>query len=164
MRHDRVVENDVESRPADYLRVRYSPDQDGTGKLSVAASAKGYAGVGGAWFDTSHFRDFESALATYPLPTDQYITIPSGFGWRSETDLEQEHVRIAVGPVGVKGQVGVWVHLSTERWPDTRTESVMDVHLELLTTYERLRRFSEHVLLVLDRKLDEAEIGGEELM
>jgi hypothetical protein len=49
-----------------------------------------------------------------------------------------------VKPVGGKGQIGVRVHLSTEMWPDTRPDSVMDVRLELLTTYERMRQFSGH--------------------
>jgi hypothetical protein len=154
-----------EAGPSDYLRVQYAPDDDETGKLSVRASAKGYSGVGAAWFDTLRLQAFANDLATYPIPAGQPITISGGLGASLNGTLPaQELLVMSVGPVGIKGQVGVRVHLSTERWQDTRPESVMDVRLELLTTYERLRQFSEHLRLVLDKKLDEAELDGEQMI
>jgi hypothetical protein len=56
------------------------------------------------------------------------------------------------------------VHLTTPRWRDTRAESVHDVRLELLTTYERLARFSDHLQRVVRGQLEDARLGGETLI
>ena len=66
--------------------------------------------------------------------------------------------------MGIKGQIGVHVHLRTPEWPDTPPEAVNDVWLQYLTTYERLGRFSGHLLAVLTGRLDEAVLGGERMI
>jgi hypothetical protein len=151
-----------EDNPSELLTLSYQADADGTGKLKVMAASHGFAGVSSAWFDTASLQVFARSLSTYPLADDDHPCVHGGFGANPRTDSPaQEHVRIEVGPVGLKGQIGIWVHLSTEVWPEARSEQFYEVRLELLTTYERLRVFSIHLLRVLDGDLSEAIIGGE---
>lgn len=150
--------------PANLLTVSYAADPDGTGKMHVRAAAGGFAGESAAWIDTSRLADFASSLSTYPIADDETITIWGGFGANPRTGQPaQEHVALVVGPVGSKGQVGVRVHLATPEWANTRPESVNDVRLELLATYERLRHFRAHLLMVIQGRLDEATLGVEVL-
>ena len=147
---------------SDRLTLRWGGDDgDGIGKLTVVAWANGFAGVGAAWFDRATVLQFAESVAAYPLP-DRPIELAGGFG-ESFGRPPREHVRLSVAPVGLRGQVGLRVHLATEQWPDTRVEAVHDVRLELLTTYERLRDLSGDLGAVIEGRLDHAEIGGEVL-
>jgi hypothetical protein len=58
----------------------------------------------------------------------------------------------------------VRVHLATAVESNTRPDSGHEVHLELLTTYERLGRFSRHLIRVLRGDLDVAVLGQEVMM
>jgi hypothetical protein len=144
------------------LIVTFDPASDGTGKLAVTATANGFSGRSAAWFDSTRLTEFASNLGEYPLPKEHPVMIASGFGGSPE-QLEQEHVRVAVYPVGNRGQVGVGVHLATERWPDTRPDAVCDVRLELLTTYQRLAEFSTDLVRVVHGEQREARLGEEVL-
>jgi hypothetical protein len=156
-----TVDGEEGENVPDRMAFRWGGDDgDGTGKLTVSARADGFAGVSGAWFDRETVIGFAHAIGAYPLPDDP-IEISSGFG--AKDDVAQEHVGIRVGRVGPWGQVGIRVHLATEIWPDTRPESVDEVWLELLTTYERLRFLSRHLALVIEGRLEVAEIEGETL-
>jgi hypothetical protein len=153
-----------EDDSSEHLTLTYHADRDGTGKLTVVAASRGFSGRSAAWFDTLELMDFARSLSVYPLPEDAHPCVDGGFGENPRTGRPaQEHVRIEVGPVGGKGQVGIWVHLATEEWPHTRPEEFYEVRLELLTTYERLRMFSLHLQRVLQGDLDEATIGTEVL-
>jgi hypothetical protein len=153
-----------EDNPRELLILSYQADADGTGKLKVVVGSRGFSGESAAWFDTTNLKDFARSLSIYPLADDDHPNIHGGFGGNLRTGSSpQEHVRLEIGPVGGKGQVGIWVHLATEVWPDTRPESFYEVRLELLTTYERLRMFSIHLLRVLEGDLSEASIGSEVL-
>ena len=77
--------------------------------------------------------------------------------------LDQEQVRLTVKPVGGKGQVGVLVHLAAELWPDARPESVSELRLEFLTSYEQLRTFSDDLRRAVQGDLDVATLNGEVL-
>jgi hypothetical protein len=156
---------DYEDDPRELLTVKYQADVDGTGKLYVRAASKGFAGCSTAWFNTAELVEFASFLSAYPLPEDGNLTISSGFGANERTgEAAREHVSLTVGLVGRKGQVGVRVHLATPVWPDMRPGQAFDVHLELLTTYERLRKFSGHMLGVLRGDYEEATLGAEVLI
>jgi hypothetical protein len=147
------------------LALSYQADYDGTGKLVVKAGSQGFAGISGAWFDTETLQDFARSLSIYPLPDENHPHVESGFGANPRTGATaQEHVGLEVGPVGGKGQVGIWIHLATAVWPDARPKQFYEVRLELLTTYERLRMFSNHLGRVLDGDLDEATIAAEVLI
>jgi hypothetical protein len=161
MRHDRIVDG-YEEDPFNQLTARFDADGDGTGKLWIRASAGGFSGESAGWFNTRTLFDFASALAAYPLPDSDPPHIETGFGKPGE--LEQELLSVAVKPVGGRGQIGVQVHLRTEWWPDTRPDSIMDVRLELLTTYERMRLFSGHFVRMVQGEFASAVLGGETLM
>lgn len=134
-------------------------DGDGIGRLTVSASANGFAGRSSAWFDREAVVAFGQALGAYPLP-DEVIMISGGFGAKNDNP-PQEHVGIGVSPVGALGQVGVRVHLATAVWEPSDNESRHDVSLRLLTTYEHLRRFSEQLVRLVAGDLEEAEICGD---
>jgi hypothetical protein len=155
--------DEYEDDPSNQITLRFEADSDGTGKLYVRASADGFSGRSAAWFDSENLLRFTQSLEAYPLPEDSPPHVASGFGNVGER-LEQEHVSLTFRPVGSRGQVGVEVHLASEVWPETRPESKREVQLELLTTYERLRLFANHLARVVAGELPEAIIGGEQLM
>jgi hypothetical protein len=157
-----VTTADEDENAQDRITFKWGGDDgDGFGRLTVTASANGYAGRSAAWFDRETVLRFARAIDAYPLP-DEPIEISGGFG-ETGGQPAQEHVGIRVARVGLRGQVGISAHLATELWPDTRRASLHDVRLELLTTYERLRFLSRHLSLIVDRRLDAAEIEGDKL-
>jgi hypothetical protein len=128
-----------------------------SGSLDVAAATGGYSGESDAWFDARVVVKFAEALSAYPLPDDGPITLSDLAD--SETDPDREYLGLAVAPIGIKGQIGFTVHLAGPRF----SGNVNEVHLRLLTTYERLR-FSKHLVRVVHGEFPSAEIGGEELI
>lgn len=153
----------VEKYPADHVTLRWLRDDgDGFGKLTVISATNGFAGRSSAWFDSKTLTDFGDGLNAFPL-SDEEKAVSSGFGAKGAAP-PQEHVAIQVGRVGSRGQVGLRVHFSTEVWPDTRQEAEHDVHLELLTTYERLRAFGNDLVGLVAGDIDEARIEGETLV
>jgi hypothetical protein len=93
------------------------------------------------------------------------LVLAGGF-WSKDSggQLDQEHVGLSVRQVTSKGQIAVAVHLAGETWPDTRPGSVPDVRLELLGTYERLRRFGGHLAEVVEGELASAVLEEEHLV
>jgi hypothetical protein len=156
-----VLMETYEEDPADRLIVRfYRSDEDGTGELHVSAATRGFAGTASAWFDVESLGEFAASLAKYPLPDDLSISLSGGgtplSGPRKNHYWEQ--VGLIFHPVGGKGQVGVRIHLQGR--DDVPGQ---EVRMELLTTYERLRLFSGHVVRMLNGEFNEAELGGEVL-
>jgi len=74
----------------------------------------------------------------------------------------EEHVGLAVRAVGSRGQVGVLTHLAT---PSTATSedssSVNDVRVEVLTSYEALKRFASDLEHLVGGHVDEARLDAE---
>lgn len=128
----------------------------------MAAWANGFAGTSAAWFDRRTIFGFAQAITAYPLP-EEPIEISGGFGAKDGAP-PQEHVGVRVSRAGVRGQVGIRTHLSTEVWPNTRPESVHRVRLELMTTYERVRFLGRHLTLLVEGRLAVAEIEGDRLV
>ena len=146
------------------LSAEFEAHHDGTGKLNVTASANGFSGEGGAHFAEQELIDFGESLRAYPLP-EFPLAVAGGF-WKTNPgtlELEQELVRIEVYRVEGRGQVGIQVHLAGEQWSQIRPESVPEVRLELLTTYERLDRFATDFVLVVRGERDQATIEEERL-
>jgi hypothetical protein len=141
--------------------VGYRADDKWSGKLIIRASYEGFSGVSEAWIDLEKVVTFANSLTRYPIESDLPIRIASGFG--SPEVLDQELVALEVGPVGIKGQLGVKVHLASPLWPDDRTESLKEVRFEFLTTYQRLSTFSQDLSNVLRGTLSEAALGSEKL-
>jgi hypothetical protein len=152
----------TETAGSDFVEVRFEPDADGTGKFKVVAQAGGFAGRSGAWFNTESLADFAALLASYPLPDDPPPRLAGGF-WSPDHpgELKEELVVLEAERMGSLGQVALRVHLASEIWPPDRPERRHEVRLELLTTYERLHRFSEEVLQVIRGESDHARLEGE---
>lgn len=134
-------------------------DGDGVGRLTVVASANGFAGRGRGWFDRRTIEAFGDALNRYPLDADDPPSITGGFGG----DTPQVHVALAAYPIGRRGQVGVAVDLATELWPEDRPEGQHRVRLELPTTYERLGHFARDVARLGEKNGQTARIEAERL-
>ena len=151
--------------PSESLVVSYSPDADGTGGMTLAAATGGFAGNSAAWFDTSSVIEFVESLSGFPLPEKSSFTISSGFGANEQNGwAAQEHVGISVEPVGNRGQVRLRVHLASPVWQaEPVTVPHHDVHLDFLTTYERLRRFGMHLGMVRRGELPVAALRTEVL-
>ena len=151
---------DYEVDPGNAVVLTWAAQGDGTGLLAVRAASKGFAGESSAWFDSTRLLRFAAEIDQYPL--GQTVGIASGYG-ESEATLTEEHVRLEVYPVGVKGQVGVRVRLATVStdWPLTRPASRMEVRLELLTTYQRMGEFSRQVEGLIRGLRSEASVGME---
>ncbi|MEU7906290.1 hypothetical protein [Actinoplanes sp. NPDC049118] len=148
---------------ASFVAVEFVESSDGTGQLQVYAQSGGFAGRGAAYFDAVHLIEFAGSLDEFPLPRG--LELAGGFSSREAPyELEEELVGLRFHAVGGRGQVGIGVHLAGECWPDTRPESVSEVRLELLTTYERLRIFSGDFVAVARGQLDRAEIHEEVLI
>jgi len=159
-------EYQVDSR--NRLMMRFIPDdEEDLCRLAVEAATDGFSGVSTAWFNTSKLIEFASTLDAFPLTEHDRHSISSGLTPQSgeHGGVYFEMVGVRIHPVGVRGQVGVLVHLSTG--PDQMTNQMTlkrprgEVHLELLTTYERTRLFGDHLLRMIQGEFSEAEIGGE---
>ncbi len=145
------------------LTVRFRSVSETTGQLIVRVAAEGYSGQSAAWLDPRRLIKFATSLADVPVLDDASPLAVLGSFKRGTPDLEQELVSLSVRPVGLRGQIGVTVHLASEMWPETQQESLKEVRLELLTTYERLRHFGDHLIRVVNGELEQATLGGEEL-
>ncbi len=142
---------------ADGLVVRYDSEGDGTGRLQVEVRFDGFSGISDGWSSDMAIRDFARRLLTYPLRASAQVTLTTGFDSPPE-----EHVGLAVRAVGNRGQVGVLTHLAT---PSTAMSdcqwSVSEVRVEVLTSYEALKRFSSELEHLLRRDVAEARLDAE---
>jgi hypothetical protein len=146
--------------PTNYLSLRFADDDDGTGELQARAQASSFGGEGAAYFNVDEIETFAKSLAEYPLTAK--CEIRSGFG-RSYGQLDQEHLGISIYPIDGRGHIGVQIRMQTKAWPDTRLQSQMAVKLEIVTTYEPLRRFSADLISLVRGAMREATIEGETL-
>ena len=143
-----------------YLQLRFDDDGDGTGKLLARAEANGFGGESGAYFDKAGLEDFAAKLGTFSVP--DHTSIAGGFySQERQGELEEVHVAIDCYPVDVQGHLGIRVRLSTERWESKRPASQHSVAVEILTTYEALRRFSNTLAAHLRGDVEEAVLWGE---
>jgi len=153
-----------EEDASNQLTVRFRADSDGIGQIMVRVAAEGFSGQSAAWLDQQRLIEFATSLADVPILEDASPLVVLGFFKRGTPELEQELVSLSVRPVGLKGQIGVTIHLASEMWPEMQQESLKEVRLELLTTYERLRQFSDHLIRVVNGELEQATLRGEELL
>jgi hypothetical protein len=143
--------------------LRFNDDSDGTGKLMARVRFRGFAGEGGAYFDVDELKRFAASIEAFPLPVNPRPTVAGGV-WKKDAtgELEQELFALAVYPIGLRGQIGVQVRLATELWDGDRNESQSAaVRLELLTTYEALRRFSRELRSLVQGRGEEATLDVE---
>jgi len=143
-----------------FLRLGFSDDGDGTGRIDVEAAAEGFSGCSHAYFNKDDVKQLAEALSQYPLPEDKPCSITSGFG-ESRGRPSQEHVGIDAYPVNRRGYIGIQVRLATPVWSGARPESQSIAQLEIVTTYEPLARFSRDLLALLSGTVPEAMLEGD---
>jgi|SRR5215475_4266751 len=112
-------------RDDEYLRLRLSPESDGTGKLTAEVASLGFTGRGEAWFDLKELARFSQELRAFPLSHSNPPYIQGGF-WSKEKQgaLEQVRLSIRAYQIGSRGQVGIRVEVADPPlWPGDRSES-----------------------------------------
>ena len=131
-------------------------DTDGTGELWARARYGAFAGASSAWFSDDELLRFAEQLLTHPLG-DARFQIAGGTG---AEDSFEEHVGLRVA-LGLRGQVGVVVHLAT---PTDRHSnpgsSRSEARVEVLTSYGSLQRFSAELRNLVAGTADEARLDA----
>jgi hypothetical protein len=148
----------------DRLTLRFHNHGDGTGELSVQATANGFSGEASTYFDVAELTDFARRIGEFPVtgrPSVSGGLYSNGFYSKTRGRLEQEHVALVCYPADTRGTVAIQVRLATELWPAGRPQSQHSVSLEIVTLYERLRRFSSVLAGLLSGSLEEAVLEGE---
>lgn len=145
----------------DGLLLRYGyRDTDGTGELSVEVRFGGFAGASSAWFSDVELLAFADRVRTYPLG-DSEFNVSGGYG--SDDDFE-ERVGLTAHAVGGRGQVGVLAHVAAPAGhPTYPGSSLSEVRVEVLTSYEAVRRFSAELRRLVEGTADEARLDVEVL-
>lgn len=142
-----------------YIRVTFSDDGDGTGKLSATAEARGFAGTGSAWFSTSKIEEFAKAAMAFPLPADQPVLLRGGY-WKGG-QLEQEHLAVEIYPIDKRGHIGMQVRVATDQQGNASTKSQLTAKLEIITSYQSLVSFSEGLHALVSGRVAEVVLEGE---
>jgi hypothetical protein len=145
-----------------FLELRFLDDGDGSGKLLARVSANGFAGHGGAHFSTYEIAKFARAIAEFPLPVDPRPLLAGGF-WAKDAPirLDQETLAIVVYPIDHRGHIGVKIRIADESWGHNRPEERRQLQVEIITSYESLRRFSSYLLAIVDGNRTQALLEGD---
>ena len=90
-------------------------------------------------------------LASEPL------VIRGGY-WSKSTPavLEQEHLGIEFYPIGLRGELGCRVQLTTPLYEHDHSNSQHSVAVELKTSYEEVKAFSESLINLVNGANSEA--------
>ena len=75
--------------------------------------------------------------------------------------MTQEHLAIEIYQIDGRGRIGVQVRASTELWGNERQQSQLSARLEVITSYERLRRFSDDLQQLVKGHTEEVLLEGE---
>ena len=141
----------------DTLRLRFAADGDGTGELSALVESAGFSGASSAWFGSQHLVEFAKSLASaYPLRPNEPLKLEGGFWSNSGAGIEQLHVGLAFYSIGSAGRIGCRVSLSTPVHQHDRLESQALVAVELRTSYEELRKFSQSLEMLAQGAVHES--------
>lgn len=146
----------------DALRLSFTPDENGEGELLVEVLASGFSGRSSIWIAAQALSAFALALEqAYPLSADRPIELVGGYQGRDRDPGLRSHIhaRLAVYPIGARGDVGIGVHLATPLRDEDRPESQSRVSVELCTHYETLTRFARAILNLSEGRADEAVLG-----
>jgi hypothetical protein len=133
------------------LAFRFEREDEWHGKLFASVSADGFAGEGGAWFNTDQLREFGQRVSVFPLPKEDAPSIASGFGASADSP-EQVHVSISFHPHNARGAVRVRVQLATEVWNGEEADLACSTIVRFLVTYGDLARFGPEFLDLVDGK------------
>jgi hypothetical protein len=137
------------------LRMRFCPDNDGTGELEAHVSSDEFAGVGRAWFNVSDIAEFAQSLRAFPLTLDHAPAIQGGYG-------EQCNLKLCVRPYDARGLLLVKVDLATRIWNADDREGQQKISARFVTEYAAVNRFADELSRLVDEKIDEAVLIGRE--
>lgn len=141
-----------------FLRVTISSVEYGAGELTACAEANSFCGQSSAWFHLQEIDSFASAIEAYPLPSNDRPKLVGGY-WKKgqQGEVEQEHLSIAIYPIGLLGKVGVHVRI-TSPFSDDRPESRYAAEMELQTTYQQLAGFAKELHRLAAEETSEASL------
>lgn len=153
--------NPVDAHSTGFLTLRYIPDPaEGYARLTVLATANGYAGSSSAWLGPQSIAEFAAHLSMYPLDPSRPPTLIGGYGADPQSgEGPVDTIRLEARPVGAYGQVGITIYLSDRLAPVPSPRH--EVRAELLTSYERLRRFAQDLDAVAYGSAPEATLESE---
>jgi hypothetical protein len=135
--------------------------EDGIGRLTVSATASNFAGLGSAWLNKETVLEFSERLKAYPLdPAHE----PSIWGGYVTEDRSGVQISLRCYPIGVLGQIGVGIELASDIAQVTDPARQSRLQVELLTGYEALRRFSDHLRQLVEGQVNTARLDGERLL
>lgn len=139
----------------DFLRMRFRPDDEWIGTLSVRASAGRFSGASEAWFSKDELKAFARAITAFPLPADAKTTITGGHSGNGEYP-PQDLITITFEPHNVVGAVRATVHLETDFWDGKERGLHSGTTIRLLVTYGDLGRFGPDMLDAIEGRIEEA--------
>ena len=138
------------------LRLRFFGDAHGFGELLAEASAKPFAGQGSAYLQIADIQEFADQIAKYPLTSGEPISISGRYFSSGEPNLS-----IQVYPISLRGYVGVRVHLASEINQGQHLTAQNKASIEIVTTYEPLKRFSDNLKALVHGQVAEIVLNGE---
>jgi hypothetical protein len=148
---------------ADYLRLMFNFDDDGTAELHAQVSASGFSGIGSACFNVSQVSDLAEVLGK-AFPLQGVVELKGGYwGRESGSGLEQEHLALRFYSAAGRGVVGCQVRLATPLIEHERPEVQHSVRVEFTTSYPALQQFSRELLRAAKGELPEAVLVAAEV-
>jgi hypothetical protein len=146
------------------LRISYLRDEDDFGQLVATVRSGDYGGTGAAYFSRKEVENFIRDLRACPLPADRLPNIEGGHWNREQQDkLDECHLRVAIRPFNLRGQLMVLVDLATELAMHTARDQQQSVSARFRTEYAELDAFASELLLVIDGQRDSAILRGAQL-
>jgi hypothetical protein len=134
------------------LTLRYHFDEtDDFGWLDVAVTTEKFSGRGGFWVQWQDVKEFGEKLSTYPIKDDAPLSAAWGYEMHEGDDLI---VSIQIAPANATGNLRVRVELADE---DERSERL---RTSFVTNYPDLEQLRVAIAALMDRKTDEAVLGG----
>lgn len=139
------------------LSFRFEREDEWHGKLIGVVQAHGFAGEGGAWFNSEDLRRFGKEASAYPLRDRTFIV--GGFGV-SDAGPEQVHLCVSLEPHNAKGAVRVTVELATEVYTGKAEDLACNATVRFLVTYSDLAGFSAAFLDLIEGRTMKASLAS----
>ncbi len=138
------------------LILSYQPEDERHGEITAHVESGDFAGRSSAWFSMEQLRVFGEALATFPIVPGKELTLAGGF-WSDDDKLDQTHISIRIEPVGLRGELRLWVALATPVWPQGKPDQ-NGVQVAIMLSYSDLDAFHKAFAALLDGSLREARL------
>lgn len=136
------------------LELRFSADDDGSGKLIASVKHGAFAGTADAWFEQRDLRRFGIDLRdTFPIPSGAVLEVCGGF-------LGEPHVALRVAQVDATGTVVIRVHLATPNEAYPKLDQRCTLSVPMSVEYQALSDFGAALVELIDGKQERAELLG----